>query len=172
QITCATCHDPHSAENHHQLRRVSDVELMDGTVVTFGDEGKLCMNCHKGVRTDSSEIQKIANAHESGDPIRWAKVHLLPDYAYFSHQAHVNANVGCASCHGRMDQMEVVRQVEPLSMGWCLECHRNPETHLRPEGVAVTDMEWTADDASIAAARQRLANKEVQPPEHCSACHR
>lgn len=71
-----------------------------------------------------------------------------------------------------MDQMEVVRQVEPLSMGWCLECHRNPETHLRPEGVAVTDMEWTADDASIAAARQRLANKEVQPPEHCSACHR
>lgn len=133
---------------------------------------EVCMNCHKGVRTDSSEIQKIAAAHESGDPIRWAKVHLLPDYAYFSHQAHVNANVGCASCHGRMDQMEVVRQVEPLSMGWCLECHRNPETHLRPEGVAVTDMEWTADDASIAAARQRLANKEVQPPEHCSACHR
>jgi hypothetical protein len=133
---------------------------------------EVCMNCHKGVRTDSPEIIELTAAHEAGEPIRWAKVHLLPDYAYFSHQAHVHANVGCASCHGRMDQMEVVRQAEPLSMGWCLECHRDPTPHVRPATVAPTDMAWTPDETSIAAARARVDSGEILPPQHCSACHR
>ena len=60
------------------------------------------------------------------------RVHDLPDYVYFNHSAHVNRGVGCVECHGRIDKMEVVYQAEPLSMGWCLECHRAPEQHLRP----------------------------------------
>jgi hypothetical protein len=127
-----------------------------------------CMNCHKTVRTDRPEIQKLTAAYQSGEPIRWEKVHLLPDYAYFNHAAHVQAGVGCASCHGRIDQMEVVRQVEPLSMGWCLECHRNPEPHIRPVG-AVTDMTYEPDPE---VARRLIAEKQINPPEHCSACHR
>ena len=131
-----------------------------------------CMNCHKGVRTDSPEIQKLTAAHQAGLPVHWDKVHLLPDYAYFNHAAHIRVGVGCKSCHGRVDQMEVVRQVEPLSMGWCLECHRNPAPHLRPEGVPATDMEWVPTSDSLSAAAARLEAREIRPPEHCSACHR
>jgi hypothetical protein len=90
---------------------------------------------------------------------------------------HIKAGVGCASCHGRVDHMEIVRQVEPLSMGWCLECHRDPTSHIRPAGVAPTKMDWIPDASSIAAARQKLeavgqSPPELNPPTHCSACHR
>lgn len=129
---------------------------------------EVCMNCHKTVRTDSPEIQKLAVAHDSGMPVRWKKVHLLPDYAFFNHAAHVRVGVGCASCHGRVDQMEEVRQEKALSMAWCLECHRAPETALRPTD-RVTDMAWT-HDPDLA---QRLRDeKQIAPPTHCSACHR
>jgi hypothetical protein len=136
-----------------------------------------CMNCHapkggNGVRYDSPEIQKLIAAYQADEPVRWEKVHLLPDYAYFHHGVHINAGVGCKSCHGRIDQMEVVRQAEPLSMGWCLECHRNPAPHIRPEGVEATDMEWEPSDASIAAAQKLVDDEEIYPPQHCSACHR
>jgi hypothetical protein len=90
---------------------------------------------------------------------------------------HLRAGVGCASCHGRVDQMEIVRQVEPLSMSWCLECHRDPTPHIRPLGVSPTDMEWTPTPASLDAAKQLLAwqgdnRPALNPPTYCSACHR
>ncbi|MGE3173311.1 MAG: cytochrome c3 family protein [Planctomycetota bacterium] len=135
-----------------------------------------CMGCHKQVKRDSDKLVMLHENYGDGTgdnhPIPWVKVHMLPDYAYFNHAVHVNAGVGCASCHGRVDQMEVVRQMEPLSMGWCLDCHRQPETHLRPAGVAATQMDWTPSTESIAAARQRLQRGELNPPTHCSACHR
>jgi hypothetical protein len=145
-------------------------------------DNQTCMGCHAQVKKDSELLKPLFAAfdEDDGDPSRlpWVKVHLLPDYAYFDHSVHVHAGVGCASCHGRIDQMEVVQQVEPLSMGWCLECHRDPTPHLRPAGVSVTDMEWQPDAASIAAAEARLAVTaadpipELNPPTHCSACHR
>ena len=70
---------------------------------------------------------------------------MLPDYAYFNHSAHVNVGVGCESCHGRVDRMEVVYQAEPLSMGWCLDCHREPEKHVRPV-EEVTTMGYQVDN--------------------------
>ena len=127
-----------------------------------------CMNCHKTVRTDSEEIKKLADAHEAGKPVEWVKVHMLPDYAYFDHSVHVSAGVGCASCHGRIDQQEVVRQVEPLSMGWCLSCHRAPENHLRPLDK-ITDMEFEPDPEQ---GKLFVEERGINPPEHCSACHR
>ena len=140
-----------------------------------------CMGCHLQVKKDSVLLEPMRKAYGdgtvAGEPVEWVKVHLLPQYAYFNHAVHVHAGVGCKSCHGRVDQMEIVRQTEPLSMGWCLECHRDPTPHLRPAGVSVTDMEWAADEQSMAAARQRLAwtgdsAPELNPPTHCSACHR
>jgi hypothetical protein len=125
-----------------------------------------CMNCHRKVRQDSSEIKKLTAAHDAGRPVEWVKVHMLPDYAYFNHAAHVRAGVGCASCHGRIDQMEIVRQAEPLSMGWCLDCHRQPENHLRPPDQ-VTNMAYEHDSL----VGRELATR-VNPPTHCSACHR
>ncbi|GAB4136009.1 MAG: cytochrome c3 family protein [Planctomycetota bacterium] len=131
-----------------------------------------CMGCHRQVKKDSPLLPALLAAAETKRPIPWVKVHLLPDFAYFSHAVHVHAGVGCASCHGRIDGMEVVRQVQPLSMSWCLECHRNPAPHLRPAGVSPTLMDWQPDDRSLQAAGQRLASGEINPPTHCSACHR
>jgi len=128
-----------------------------------------CMNCHTTVWADRDPIKKISEAYAAAIPLDWVKVHLLPDYAYFDHSAHLSAGVGCVSCHGRVDQMEVVRQVQPLTMGWCLECHRDPEPHLRPDGIVPTDMAYLRDPddgLNLAAARN------LQPPVHCSGCHR
>jgi len=127
-----------------------------------------CMNCHKTVYPERPEVAKLVEAHSGGHAMPWVKVHMLPDYAYFDHSVHVHAGVGCASCHGRIDQMEVVRQAEPLSMGWCLECHRNPENHLRPLD-RITDMEFVPDPEQ---GKRFVEERQINPPEHCSACHR
>ncbi len=131
-----------------------------------------CMNCHKQVKQSSAKLQLVRDSAASGDPIPWIKVHMLPDFAYFDHSMHVNirgeAAIGCASCHGRIDQMEVVRQAEPLSMGWCLDCHLAPQQHLRPR-EQLTNMEWAHDEVF---AKEVVQRHHISPPIHCSACHR
>ncbi|HLU39194.1 MAG TPA: cytochrome c3 family protein, partial [Planctomycetota bacterium] len=127
-----------------------------------------CMNCHAQVRKDSPNLEVLRQSFENGTPVPWVKVHMLPQYAYFNHEAHVRAGVGCASCHGRVDKMDVVRQVEPLSMSWCLDCHREPENHLRPAD-RVTDMEYVHD---LEVGRKLKLEKNINPPTHCSGCHR
>lgn len=131
-----------------------------------------CMNCHKLVKKDSDKLALVRHSWESGTPIPWVRVHAMPDYAYFNHAAHVRAGVGCVSCHGRVDQMEVVSQVKPLSMAWCLECHRNPTASIRPPSVKITDMTWQpgADQAAVAA--QMTADRKLKPSQDCSVCHR
>jgi hypothetical protein len=138
-----------------------------------------CMNCHAQIKTTSERLTRVRESYASGLPIPWIKVHMLPDYAYFDHSVHVKAGVGCASCHGRIDEMEVVRQTQPLSMGWCLECHRDPTPHLRPPDQ-ITNMNW--EDAShpdgktlaerLEIGRAIKAERHIDPPTHCSACHR
>jgi hypothetical protein len=130
-----------------------------------------CMNCHTNIFPDSPSLAPVRESWTSGLPIPWVRVHDLPDYAYFNHSAHVRRGVGCVECHGRVDTMEVVYQARSLSMSWCLDCHRNPEPHLRPPAAAA-DMTWTpTGDASDlgAALRQAL---DLHPSEDCSTCHR
>src|SRR5688572_20639828 len=88
-----------------------------------------CMNCHARVKTASPKLEPVRQSWETGMPVEWNKVHDLPDYVYFNHSAHVTRGIGCVSCHGRIDEMEIVFQHEELSMGWCLDCHRAPENH-------------------------------------------
>jgi hypothetical protein len=130
-----------------------------------------CMNCHSQVKTDSPRLELVRESYKTGESIPWVKVHQLPDYAYFPHQNHIAAGVGCASCHGRVDQMVVVETKESLSMGWCLECHRNPEPHLRPLDK-VTDMTWNPAEHDYDADKDPARKRKVNPPEHCGACHR
>jgi hypothetical protein len=130
-----------------------------------------CMNCHKSVHPESAKLLPVREAVATGKPIRWVKVHDLADYAYFDHSVHVNAGVGCVSCHGRVDRMEVVAQQEKLTMSWCLDCHRNPEPHLRPRGE-VTNMEWVPDeDPAVLGARLRETH-DINPSTDCTTCHR
>lgn len=130
-----------------------------------------CMNCHTQIQPGSDLLVELHESWLSGDAIEWVKVHDIPDYSYFNHAAHVNVGVGCASCHGRIDRMEVVMQTQPLSMGWCLDCHNNPEPHLRPVDQ-ITNMGWQAPENQFELASQIIARKNIAPPVYCNACHR
>jgi len=129
----------------------------------------VCMNCHQGIHAQSNLLAPVRDSYATGMPVEWNRVHDLPDYVYFNHSAHVRRGVGCVSCHGRIDKMEVVTQVEPLSMGWCLDCHRNPAPHLRPVD-RVTDMDWEPTDPEQ-GLRLMEANR-INPSTDCSTCHR
>ncbi|MGE5648189.1 MAG: cytochrome c3 family protein [Acidobacteriota bacterium] len=130
-----------------------------------------CMNCHTRVKPKSELLEPVRESYASGKPVPWVRIHKLPDYVYFSHQAHVGAGVSCVSCHGRVDQMAEVRQVKPLSMAWCLECHRDPAANIRPRDQ-VTNLAWkpTRDPAEI--GRELMAKNKIHPPTNCSGCHR
>jgi hypothetical protein len=124
------------------------------------------MGCHAVVKKDSPKLSALRESWQSGDPMHWVRVHRLPDHVYFDHSVHLGAGVGCVTCHGRIDQMEVVRLDKPIAMGWCLECHRDPTPNLRPKNQ-ITNMSWRPGEAS-----EELARADVHPPTHCSGCHR
>ena len=124
-----------------------------------------CMGCHTMIRKESAKLEPVRASWKSGDPVEWVHIHKLPDHAYFNHSAHVGAGVGCVTCHGRIDQMEVVRADQPINMGWCIDCHRDPKPNLRPR-EAVTNMTWKSEDA------KGWTPPAVNPPQNCSGCHR
>jgi hypothetical protein len=129
---------------------------------------EVCMNCHKfvtatlgAVRAEdelakqenrqmrkivSPELDRLFDAVKTGRPIAWTRVHSLPDFVYFDHRAHVSAGVACQQCHGPVETMERVRQVPDLSMGWCVNCHRQ-------------------------ANRDGINGKRVHASLDCSVCH-
>lgn len=130
-----------------------------------------CMNCHKSVKAQSEKLVLVRESFEKKEPIEWVKVHQLPGFAYFNHGSHVNAGVGCASCHGNVAEMDEVATVEPMSMGWCLDCHRQPESHLRPLEM-VTSMTWQAPPGQDEIGRVYASERNLNPPQDCSGCHR
>jgi len=130
-----------------------------------------CMNCHKAILPNSEKLAPVRESYATGTPIPWVKVHDIADYAFFNHSAHVNAGVGCAECHGRVDQMEVVQTVKPLNMGWCLDCHRDPESSLRPKDQ-VTNMQWVPPTDRAALGRQLKQMYHVNTNTDCVTCHR
>jgi hypothetical protein len=143
---------------------------------------QVCMNCHTNVRSTSEKLKPLMQSWQTGQPVEWVKVHDLPDFAYFNHSAHVNSGVGCISCHGRVDTMEVVYQHERLSMSWCLECHRNPEQHLRPRDQ-VTNMHYkpqqnegeSPEQAQLRVGSQLKKDLHIRDSAYmtaCSTCHR
>ncbi len=138
----------------------------------------MCMNCHNQVLKDDPRLALVRESAQTGRPIPWIHIHRLPDYVYFNHAVHVKRGVGCVECHGQINEMEEVRQAQPLSMLFCLDCHRNPAARLRPPDK-VTDLTWKwSDDPNAAAGLQKLNGEKfvhdwrVEAMENCSACHR
>jgi hypothetical protein len=132
-----------------------------------------CMNCHNQVKKDSPLLAVVRTSYETGDPVPWVKVHQLPDFAYFNHSIHVNRGVSCVECHGKINEMEVVMHAKPLSMGFCLECHRNPESHLRdPADIYNLDSKTIAQTAGLAAAHKFVTDRNINAPQSCTGCHR
>ncbi|HEX5285126.1 MAG TPA: cytochrome c3 family protein [Bryocella sp.] len=102
---------------------------------------KTCMNCHSEIWTNAQLLEPVRNSWATGESIQWIRVHDLPDYVYFNHEIHVNKGLGCASCHGRVDEMPLMYEENTLQMEWCLNCHRNPAGNLRP-AAEVYNMAW------------------------------
>ncbi|UCH10764.1 MAG: cytochrome C [Fidelibacterota bacterium] len=132
---------------------------------------KTCMNCHTLIKPESELLAPVRESWETGLPMQWIRIHEVPDYAYFNHSPHIQAGVGCFSCHGNIAGMEVVELNKPLSMGWCLDCHRNPAGHLRPL-AEITNMDWEAPLDQRELAKEWIAVKSIDPPLNCSGCHR
>ncbi|MDD4933110.1 MAG: cytochrome c3 family protein [Methylacidiphilaceae bacterium] len=132
-----------------------------------------CMACHRMIKADSPKLAELRESWESGEPVRWARIYQLPDYVYFDHSAHVNRGVSCFSCHGEVNLMREVYHKAPLSMSWCLDCHRNPEYFLRPQDK-VFDLAWTppTGQQQIEMGMHLIEQEKVKPSENCSACHR
>ncbi|HVS16127.1 MAG TPA: cytochrome c3 family protein [Thermoanaerobaculia bacterium] len=122
-----------------------------------------CMKCHSLVGRDLESLAALRQSAETGEPLLWVRVHNVPDFAVFPHSPHLRAGVGCQSCHGDVAAMDELRQSAPLSMRWCLDCHRDPRPHLRPADQ-LTNTRWSGPPLASAP--------EVQPPTDCSACHR
>lgn len=130
-----------------------------------------CMNCHQAIRAESPLLLPVRQSYATGKPVEWIKVHDLPDFVYFNHSAHVTRGIGCVSCHGRVDKMETVYQAKELSMGWCLNCHRHPEKHLRPREF-VTTMDWQPAEDQTQLGLQLAQAGNIHPSTDCSTCHR
>ncbi|MCA9297274.1 MAG: cytochrome c3 family protein, partial [Phycisphaerales bacterium] len=133
-----------------------------------------CMNCHTQIHKESVKLAPVRESYATGLPVMWKKVHDLPDYSYFNHAAHVNRGVSCVSCHGRIDRMPVVYQHEKLSMGWCLECHRNPDQFVRDPST-VTDLGWVFEGDKNEERQYHeywVELHQINPSQDCSTCHR
>jgi hypothetical protein len=131
----------------------------------------VCMNCHSQIWNQSALLGIVRSAYFEDRPIRWTRVHRLPDFAYFNHAIHVNKGIGCVSCHGRIDQMPQVTQYAPLTMGWCLDCHRDPDRYLRPR-EEITSMSWQPPGDPVALAERLRREYHLQPRTACTTCHR
>ena len=132
----------------------------------------VCMTCHSQLFTDSKILEPIRESYAQNKPIHWQRVHHLPDYVYFNHGIHIHKGVSCVSCHGRVDQMALVRQVKPLTMEWCLDCHRDPGPNLRPADK-VFDLGWPRPkDPALDAKLMQDYHIRQTGLTNCSVCHR
>ena len=131
-----------------------------------------CMNCHNQVLKDDLRLAAIRESAQNGKPIAWVQIHKLPDYVYFNHSVHVNRGISCVHCHGNINRMVEVQQAQPLSMTFCLDCHRNPAPNLRPIDK-ITQLDWNPHQhLSKTWFTNALVSWKVESLQNCSACHR
>jgi hypothetical protein len=130
-----------------------------------------CMSCHSQIWTTSPMLEPVRQSYQSGQSIEWIRVHDLPDFVYFNHSIHISKGIGCASCHGRVDQMQQIYKAESLQMQWCLDCHRQPERHIRPRDK-VYDMTYQPPKDQMELGRRLVAEYKVQKLLDCYTCHR
>ena len=135
---------------------------------------KTCMNCHSVLFNNVGYLEPVRDSYRSDQSIEWVKVHRLADYVYFNHGIHINKGIGCSSCHGAVNQMPLIFQASPLTMQWCLECHRNPQQNLRPKDE-VFNMDWKVPANQAEIGKKLAAEYKIRTAAEltsCSTCHR
>jgi len=159
---------------------------------------QMCMNCHSQVQRDNPKLAPVRDSWATGKPVEWVQIHKTSDFVFFNHSAHVNRGVSCVSCHGPVNKMAVVYHAKSHSMDWCLNCHRDPASALRPLNQ-ITNLNWEAEDEDALAfvakfgkppgeedkdfSKAHLTQAEIgstllnkwhinPPDKNCAGCHR
>jgi hypothetical protein len=144
---------------------------VERTAVAGMPSSQTCLPCHNRAWRNGPLFAPVRQSLSNSKPIPWIRVNRLPDFVYFDHAIHVNKGVGCESCHGRVDQMTRIEQSAPLTMGWCLDCHRNPEPRLRPI-AQMTTMGYRTPESQPELGAELSRAYHVRRPVTCTACHR
>jgi len=132
---------------------------------------KTCMNCHSQLFSTEPILEPVRASFREDKPLHWVRVHDLPDFVYFNHSIHVKKGMGCETCHGRVDQMPLMMQVNSLQMEWCLNCHRNPENYVRPRSE-ITTMGYNPPVPQSVIGPQLVKEYGINSLTSCSTCHR
>src|SRR5437879_7148593 len=132
---------------------------------------EVCMSCHSQIWSNAAILEPVRASFRSGESLEWTRVHDLPDFVYFNHSIHVAKGIGCASCHGRVDQMPLMYKENTLYMNWCLECHRNPESFVRPCDQ-VFNMAYEAPSNQEELGKKLVQEYHIQSLTDCYTCHR
>ena len=132
---------------------------------------KTCMNCHSQIWNQAPILEPIRASFREDKPVRWVRVHDLPDFVYFNHSIHVKKGMGCETCHGRIDEMPLTLQQNTLQMEWCVNCHRNPENYVRPRSEVYT-MGYKSPVPQSVIGPQLVKEYGIRGNTSCSTCHR
>jgi hypothetical protein len=153
-----------------------DCRYCHSTIDTAGaalPTAQTCMNCHSQIKVASPALAVVRDSFQTGKSIPWVHVHVLPSFVYFDHSIHVNRGISCVECHDKVNEMDVVTQRRPASMGFCLECHRAPAERVREKAdIFNMDSRTIAESQGIRAAREFVEHRNIKPPQSCSGCHR
>jgi hypothetical protein len=163
------------SHKHHVAGLGIDCRYCHSTVEISSSAGmpptETCMSCHSQIWADSPMLEPVRASLRNDQSIRWTRVHDLPGFVYFNHSIHVKKGIGCATCHGRVDQMPLMWKTNTLYMEWCLECHRQPERFVRPRDQ-VFNMAYQAPSDQLALGRKLVEEYKIRKLTDCSVCHR
>ncbi len=163
------------SHNHHTAGLGIDCRYCHTSVETSSFAGippiATCMNCHKQIWTNADLLEPVRAAYRTGVPIQWERVNDLPDFVYFNHSIHIAKGIGCETCHGRVDKMPLMLQEQPLTMAWCLDCHRDPSRYVRPREEVFT-MGWRPPVPQSVLGPKLVEEYDIHSLTYCSVCHR
>jgi len=166
------------SHKHHVDQLKIDCRYCHATVERAAYAGypytETCMSCHSQVWTNSPLLEPVRESYRTGEPIVWNAIYDVPDFVYFNHAVHVAKGIGCSSCHGRIDQQQLAAKAQPMYMGWCLGCHRNPEDNVRPRDQ-VYNMAYDPLSLPLEARQQLVAEYKIPQDGSlttCWICHR
>lgn len=130
-----------------------------------------CMNCHSVIWNNAPILEPLRQSFKTTQPVEWVRVNDLPDFVYFNHSIHVQKGVACATCHGPVNEMPLMRREHAFHMSWCLSCHRDPEKFLRPKDE-VFNMHWKEPGDNVSLHQQLMTKNNIRKMTDCTTCHR
>lgn len=165
------------SHKHHVGQLGLDCRYCHDGVETSSSAGlpatEVCMTCHSQLFTGAEMLAPVRASLASGQPLQWQRVNSVPDFVYFNHSIHIAKGVACETCHGEVDTMPLMQQAHSLTMGWCLDCHRDPEPHLRPpQDVFARHWKPPDDIAQIRRSLIGLLDIDHDTMTDCYVCHR